>query len=80
MVLNPGMLAELRASGSAGVAGAPVPLVFFLHRVAHHMTGTEFTWEIPFLSFTLLTELNGMLHFLWGLGGEESVSPDGPVA
>lgn len=75
------MLAELRASGSAGVAGALVPLVFFLHCVAHPMTGTEFTWEIPFLSFTLLTELNGMLHFLRGWGEtEESVSPDGPVA
>lgn len=75
MVLSPGMLGELRASGSAGVAGAPVPLVFFLHYVAHHMTGTEFTWEIPFLSFTLLTELNGMLHFLQRVGWGGSVRP-----
>lgn len=72
------MLRKLRACGSAGVAGAPVPLVFSLHCVARHMTRTEFTWEIPFLSLTLLMELNGMLHFLQRAGGGGgSVSPDG---
>lgn len=58
------MPGKLRTSGSAGEAGAPVPLVFFLHCVVHHMTRAEFTLEIPSLSFTLLMELKGMLHFL----------------
>lgn len=62
------MLGKLRASGSAGEAGALDPLVFFLHCVAHHMTRAEFTLEIPWLSFTLLMEPKGMLCFLQRAG------------